>query len=161
MFIDMAGYTERSANSSRDGLIDLIRRTREMVEPAARARRGRLVKTMGDGFVVTFESATDAVLAGRDIQRKLAESNVSSDESGKPIDLRIGISTGEVALEQEDVYGEPVNLAARIQQRGTPGEVHFSEATWHAMTRTEVPHEAVGEFELKGISGTIKVFRAL
>jgi len=158
MFIDMAGFTERAAASSRDGLIELIRKVRELVQPVLARRRGRIVKTVGDGFLITFDSPTEAVLAGRDVQRTIARRNALHDDE-EPVTLRIGVTTGEVALEDNDVYGEPVNLASRIQQLAEPGEVYFSEATWHAMTRSEVAHEEVGERALKGIDGAVRVFR--
>ncbi len=159
MFIDMHGYTARTGQSSRDGLIALIRQVRELVRPTAAQHGGRIVKTMGDGLLVTFDSPTNAVIAGREIQSLVrARAKVNASDA---IELRIGVSIGEVALENDDVYGEPVNLASRIQQLAHPGEVYFSEAVRHAMTRSEVPHEAVGEFEIKGFDGAVKLYRAL
>lgn len=158
MFIDMAGFTERAAASSRDGLIELIRKVRELVQPVLARRRGRIVKTVGDGFLITFDSPTEAVLAGRDVQQTIARRNALHDDE-EPVTLRIGVTTGEVALEDNDVYGDPVNLASRIQQLAEPGEVYFSDATWHAMTKSEVQHETVGEFDVKGVAGTVRVHR--
>jgi class 3 adenylate cyclase len=66
-----------------------------------------------------------------------------------------------VALEANDVYGEPVNIANRIQQLAQPGEILFNEATFHAMTRSEVPHEVAGDFDLKGVNGQVRLYRAL
>jgi len=155
MFIDMADYTASVGGASRDGVIAIVRRVRELVKPAVALRHGRIVKTMGDGFLVTFESATDALLAGRAIQRAAAAAN------GGGIGLRIGVTTGEVAIEADDVYGEPVNLASRIQQLAKPGDVCFSESTWHAMTRSEVRHEEAGRFEVKGVERPVLVYRAV
>lgn len=174
MFIDMHDYTARTASSSRGAIIELIQRLRKLAQPLVAEHGGRIVKTMGDGLLVTFDSPTDAVLCGRAIQRRAAQADVeggarSDDDTGADaeraapgdaLSLRIGVTTGEVALEDNDVYGEPVNVASRIQQLAAPGEVYFSEATWHAMTKSEVAHEEVGAFELKGVAGKARVFRA-
>lgn len=165
MFIDMQDYTARTANSSRGAIIELIQRLRKLAQPIVREHGGRIVKTMGDGLLVTFDSPTDAVLCGRTIQQRATRGGNSSaagePDAGRdePLSLRIGVTTGEVALEDNDVYGDPVNVASRIQQLAEPGEVYFSDATWHAMTRSEVQHETVGEVELKGVAGKVRVHR--
>ncbi len=160
MFIDMADYTERTARSSRGAVVELIQRLRSVVQPVVTERHGRIVKTIGDGLLVTFESPTEAVLAGGAIQQAVGEHNTGQD-AAEALALRIGITTGEVALESNDVYGEPVNLAARVQQATEPGQTYFSEATYHAMTRSEVPHEEAGRFELKGVGDDVLLYRVV
>ena len=152
MFIDVQGYTQLAAGATRHGLIELIRRVRQVVEPVIRHGRGRIVKTMGDGLLAVFDSATDAVLTGRDVQSAVTTLS-------PPVQLRIGVSTGEVALEREDVYGDAVNLAARLQQAAQAGEVYFAASTFHAMNRNEIPHERLEPIELKGLSERVEVFR--
>ena len=80
--------------------------------------RGKLVKTMGDGFLATFESPTDAVLCGRGVQAEAVSRAATGGD--KALRLRIGVTTGEVALEDDDVFGDPVNLVPRLQQWRRP-----------------------------------------
>jgi len=159
MFIDVEDFTGLAAKETRDGLLVVIRKARDMVKPVIARHHGKLVKTMGDGFLATFESPTDAVLCGRGVQAEAASR--AATEGDKALRLRIGVTTGEVALEDDDVFGDPVNLAARLQQLAPPGEVFFSEATFHAMTRSEVPHEPAGQFEIKGVERPVLVYRAV
>lgn len=160
MFIDVADFSQRTSATSRDGLIDLIRRVRDIVQPELSRRRGRIIKTIGDGFLIAFESPTEGVKCGGDIQHAVDRHSAAHTGDANGFRLRIGITTGEVALEDHDVYGEAVNLASRIQQLAAPGQVFFSESTWHAMNRTEVPHEPAGEFEVKGFNQAVRVYRA-
>lgn len=158
MFIDMQDYTARTAASSRGAIIELIQRLRRLVHPIVHGRGGMIAKTIGDGLLVTFDSPTEAVLAGGDIQRACAAESSPAGADGDALALRIGLSTGEVAVEDNDVYGDAVNLANRIQQRAESGQVWFSESTFHAMNRNEVPHEEAGTFELKGVGGEVRIF---
>ncbi|MEX2214816.1 MAG: adenylate/guanylate cyclase domain-containing protein [Phycisphaeraceae bacterium] len=159
MFIDVEDFTGLAAKETRDGLLVVIRKARDLVKPVIERHHGKLVKTMGDGFLVTFDSPTDAVLCGRAVQSEA--SRRAGEEGDKALRFRIGITTGEVALENDDVYGDPVNLASRLQTLAPPGDVYFSESTYHAMTRSEVPHETAGEFEVKGVAQPVRVYRTV
>lgn len=163
VFIDAVNYSHTITSSTLLGVVDLVQRIHALVRPVIEQHHGRIVKTMGDGVLATFESPTQAVLASLAVQR--AARQVQNDQPTAqphaiPLNFRIGISTGEVAVVENDVYGDQVNLAARIQQLAEPGEVLFNEAVWHAMTRSEVDHEVAGEYEVKGFGGTIKLHRA-
>lgn len=158
MFIDIVEFTRLASDASRDGVISLIQGARELVQPVITQHQGRIVKTMGDGFLATFESPTQAVMAGRAVQIEAAR---AGSGNGEPLQFRVGVTTGEVAIADDDVFGDAVNLAARLQQLAGPGQVHFSASTWHAMKRSEVPHEEAGDFDLKGVPGMVKVYRAM
>ena len=158
MFIDMEDYTTRTAHSSRGAIIELIQRLRRLVQPIVQQRGGHIVKTMGDGLLVTFDSPTEAVLTGRDIQQAVKKQNVAVDEN-EAMALRIGVSTGEVTMQDNDILGKPVNVASRIEQLAEPGQVFFSEATYHSMTESEVPHEPAGEFDIKGVGDNVRIYR--
>jgi class 3 adenylate cyclase len=151
LFADLKDFTGQAATLSRARLLALLRRQRTVVERAIAPHDGRIVKTMGDGLIVTFDSATNAVLAALAIQ---------SDARRAGIELRIGITTGEVTLEADDVYGPAVNVAARLQAIADAGEVLFSDATRHAIHSAEVTSEDLGPRELKGVPGTVRVHRA-
>lgn len=159
VFTDMKDFTARAAAASRADLVRLIRSNRQLVEGAVKRYRGRVVKTVGDGILCSFESATDAVLAAVHTQR-LARAQSKTAPPADAVELRIGISTGEVTVEEDDVYGPAVNIAARIQSLATAGEVYLTDATRQAVTAAEVHMEPVGRFALKGVAGEVEVFRA-
>ena len=160
MFTDIKDYTARSAAESRLGVVEMVRRHRELAQPIVRRRGGRIVKTIGDALLITFQSATDAVLGGVEIQQAVLRHNQSVFTEREKLELRIAISTGEVAEEANDVYGEAVNLASRVQQLGEPGQVLFTESTLATVNKREVKYAEQGTFELKGIDGPVRVFRA-
>jgi class 3 adenylate cyclase len=160
MFVDMVEYSARTSRASREELIALLRAEREMVEPVAKLRGGKIVKSLGDGRLLTFESATEAVLAAVTIQRRAREFNTARASNSASLQLRIGISTGEVSLHDDDIYGDCVNMASRIEALAPAGDVYFSEATFQSLNRAEARHEFVGEFELKGSPGKVRIYCA-
>lgn len=162
MFSDVKDYTARTAGESRLGILDLARRHRDLAQPIVARRGGRVVKSMGDGLLVAFESATDAVLAGVEIQAAAAAHNRDAFAERDKVELRVGVSTGEVAIDGGgDVFGEAVNLASRAQQQAGAGEVVFTEATWGMVNRREVRFADAGAFELKGVAGAVRLYRAV
>jgi class 3 adenylate cyclase len=161
MFSDVKDYTARTAKESRLGVLDLVRRHRELVQPIVKRRGGRIVKSLGDGLLVTFESATEALLAGLEIQSAATAVNRNAFSDRDKIELRIAVSTGEVAVDQGDVFGEAVNLASRAQQHAAAGEVLFTELTCATLNRQEVRFADAGTFEFKGIAHPVRLYRAL
>lgn len=159
LLTDIKDYTSRAEGSSRDDALKLLRRHRDIVQPIVQRRAGRVIKSTGDGLIVSFDSATDALLAGLEIQEAVAVNNTQSFTEQDKFQLRIAVSTGEVAFADDDVFGQPVNLASRVQQLAQPGDVFFTDATFHAMNRTEIAAEAVGPVEVKGVAGTVNVYR--
>lgn len=151
IFVDLKDFTGQAASISRAKLLALLRQQRRVVEKAIAPFEGRIVKTMGDGIIATFESATNAVLASLAIQSAATKTS---------LELRIGITTGEMTLEAEDVYGSAVNVAARLQAAANAGEVLFSEATHHSIHSAEIQSEDLGAMELKGVPGSVRVYRA-
>jgi class 3 adenylate cyclase len=149
LMADIEGYAAVTAASSRQQLVSLLDDARRLVLAAVAPRGGRLVKTVGDAFLVAFESPTEAVLAGRDVLAAAA---------ARQLRMRVGVASGEVTLHRDDVFGDAVNLAARLQAAAPTDRVYFSESTYHAMIRSEVPHEEVGVVELKNV-GPARVFR--
>lgn len=160
LFTDLKDYTAHAASTSRDGLLALLKTNRELVERAIRRHGGTIIKTIGDAYLATFESATDGVLAGVDIQKAAAKHNQDAP-SGQRMELRIALCTGEVTLLDGDVFGTPVNMASRVQALAQPGEVCFTESTRHAINAPEIPHEAAGKHELKGLPGEVQIYRAV
>ncbi|MBX5480440.1 MAG: adenylate/guanylate cyclase domain-containing protein [Myxococcaceae bacterium] len=158
VFTDIKGFTERTSRQTLEQNQRLLDVHAKLLTPLFAAFGGRIVKSIGDAFMVTFESPTQAVLCGVAIQDRLWLHNRTAPEAER-LDVRIAINVGEVRIENRDVFGEPVNIAARVEGIAEAGEVYFTEAVYLAMNKAEVPSQPVGDFELKGIPGTIKVFR--
>ena len=158
VFTDIKGFTERTSHQTHEENERLLQIHSDLLTPLFRAFGGKVIKSIGDAFLVTFESPTQAVLSGVAIQDRLWQHNRSA-KSSEQLDVRIAINVGEVRLDANDVFGEPVNIAARVEGITEAGEVYFTEAVYLAMNKAEVPSAEVGYFELKGIPGMIRVFR--
>jgi class 3 adenylate cyclase/TolB-like protein/Flp pilus assembly protein TadD len=129
MLADVVGYSRMMSRSEDETHERLAVHTRDLIEPTIDKYSGRLVRSMGDGLLVEFTSAVDAVRCALDIQRGLAERQ--ANEKGKDrIQLRIGINTGDVLIDQRDIYGNSVNIAARLEALATPGTVCVSQSIY-------------------------------
>ncbi|MBU1108963.1 MAG: adenylate/guanylate cyclase domain-containing protein [Candidatus Riflebacteria bacterium] len=160
VFTDIKGFTERTSNSDREAVSRLLKKHEELLLPLAKSYNGVLIKTIGDAFLLSFASPTNAVLCAVMMQEKLKEFNASVSETEK-IEVRIAMNTGEVIMRDGDVYGEPVNVASRIESLTDANEVWFSESTYLAMNRQEVPTSLIGEYRLKGIPEAVRVYRVV
>jgi adenylate cyclase len=158
VFVDIAGYTPRTSAQTREENIRLLKRFDGIVRPLVRVFNGRVIKTIGDAFLLTFRSPTDALLCSMAIHDRLVESNCEEDPS-EHFTIRAAVNVGEVRIEGGDVFGEAVNIASRIEGQAGAGEIYFSESVLLSMTKSEVPHAEVGPTELKGISGTVRLYR--
>ncbi|HEX5750339.1 MAG TPA: adenylate/guanylate cyclase domain-containing protein [Archangium sp.] len=158
VFTDIQGFTERTSRQTLEENQRLLKVHHDLLTPVFKAFGGRIIKSIGDAFLVTFESPTQAVLSGMAIQDRLWQHNRSVLEAER-LDVRVAINVGEVRVESNDVFGEPVNIASRVESIAEPGAVFFTEAVYLAMNKAEVPSQEVGAFELKGIPGKIRVFR--
>src|SRR5262245_506911 len=147
-------------NADEEGtLVRLRAHLRELVEPAIAAHRGRIVKRTGDGLLVDFASAVEAVRCAVAMQGGMAERNrtVPADER---IEFRIGINLGDVMIDGDDLYGDGVNIAARLEGIAEPGTVYVSRAVQDFVRdRPEVVLEDLGELALKNIVLPVRVFR--
>jgi len=161
MLTDIKGFTSKTAGFSRAQTQELLTRHRELVLPVILKFSGRLVKTIGDAFLVAFNSPTDAVLCGVAIQSVLRAYNADKEHSEK-IEIRIAINSGEVAIHDDgDIYGDAVNITSRLESIAEAGEVFFTEAVYLAMNKKEVPSSEIGYRQFKGVTEKIKVYRVL
>lgn len=158
VFTDIKGFTERTSRQTLEENQRLLQVHNDLLAPLFKAFGGRIVKSIGDAFLVTFESPTQAVLSGIAIQDRLWHHNRQTPEP-EQLHVRVAVNVGEVRLESNDVFGEPVNIAARVEGIAEAGEVYFTEAVYLSMNKAEVPSQEVGAFDLKGIPGKIRVFR--
>jgi class 3 adenylate cyclase len=157
VFTDIKGFTERTSQQTLEENQRLLKAHHNLLAPVFKAFGGRIIKSIGDAFLVTFESPTQAVLSGMAIQDRLWQYNRTAPDAER-LDVRVAINVGEVRLESNDIFGEPVNIASRVESIAEAGEVYFTEAVYLAMNKAEVPSQEVGSFELKGIPGKIRVF---
>ena len=158
MFTDIKGFTAKTSDSSRDEMARMMAEHERLLRPAFDYFGGRVVKTIGDAFLVVFESPTDGVLCGMAVQEVLRKHNQTAPEDRR-INVRVAINLGEVEVKDGDVMGEPVNIAARLEGIAEAGEVTFTEAVCLAMNRSEVPTTEVGERTFKGIPYPVRIYR--
>ena len=132
---------------------------RELVDPAIAAHSGRIVKLMGDGALVEFASAVDAVTCAIEIQRQLREHDASSSEAD-PIRFRIGINVGDIIIDGDDILGDGVNVAAQIEGIAEPGGIAISEDAWRQVQgKMAANFIDAGEQSLKNIARPVRVYR--
>ncbi|NOK37381.1 adenylate/guanylate cyclase domain-containing protein [Corallococcus exercitus] len=158
VFTDIKGFTERTSRQTLEENQRLLQVHEALLAPLFKAFGGRIIKSIGDAFLVTFESPTQAVLSGIAIQDRLWHHNRPLLEDDQ-IHVRVAVNVGEVRVENNDIFGEPVNIAARVEGITDADEVFFTEAVYLSMNKAEVPSQEVGSFDLKGIPGKIRVFR--
>lgn len=160
LMTDIQGFTERTARGSREELRLLLESHDALLRPVIAQLGGRIVKTIGDAFLIVYESPTNAVQSGMLMQDVLREFNADRDEN-EQIRIRVAVTSGEVEERDGDVFGEAVNMAARLEAVTEVGEVYFTESVYLAMNKSEVPSSEVGSFRLKGIPEEIKVYRVI
>ena len=158
LLTDIKGFTDKTSHKSRAEIQQMLDRHKDIVLPILQAKGGKLVKTIGDAFLMTFESPTDAVLGGVEVQEALRQHNSDKGHEDR-IEIRIAINQGEVNLSDNDVFGEPVNITARIEAIAEAGEVFFTDAVYLAMNKKEVPSSEVGLLQLKGIPEKVRVYK--
>jgi class 3 adenylate cyclase len=158
MFTDIVGFTAKTARQSREQNARMMAEHDRLLFPIVRAFSGRRIKSIGDALLVTFRSPTNAVLCAMAIQDRLAIRN-SKLLAEDQIVLRVSINIGEVRVQHGDVFGEPVNVASRLESKTPPGEVWLTEAVYLSMNKSEVHAEEVDRFEFKGVPDPVRVYR--
>jgi adenylate cyclase len=156
---DVAGYS-RLMGADEEGTHERLKALRrELLDPKIAEHKGRIVKTTGDGMLVEFASVVDAVRCAVEVQRAMPERNISIAADSR-IELRIGINLGDVIVEADDLYGDGVNIAARIEALADAGGVFVSN-TVHDHVRDRLPFvfEDLGEQQVKNITRPVRVYR--
>ena len=158
MAIDVAGYS-RLMGEDEPGTARAVREHRDAIRPLVAGRGGRIVKTMGDGLLLEFVSVVDAVECAVAIQRLMLERNGVTPD-GKRIVYRIGVHLGDVLIEGDDILGESVNIAARLEGICEPGGILISgSAHEHVRRRIKVDFVDLGDKALKNIAQPVRVYR--
>jgi formylglycine-generating enzyme required for sulfatase activity/class 3 adenylate cyclase len=158
---DIAGYS-RLMQLDEEGTHSRVKRIeRDLIEPTIREHHGRLVKTTGDGFIAIFDSPVEAVRCGIVIQQNMIGRNAAQPRTHW-IEYRIGINLGDVIIETNDVYGDGVNIAARLESIAAPGEVYISGGIYEQIKHKIVcGYESLGDRKVKNITDPIRVYRVL
>ena len=159
LFADVAGYSRLIQLDEAATLSALRTRQADILEPLVSSHRGRIVKMMGDGAFVEFGSAVGAVQCAVAVQNAMASAN-GGTERDREIAYRIGISLGDVVVQGEDLFGEGINIAARLQQLADPGSIVVSETVAaQARGKGEFRFEDMGERFLKNMAEPVRVYR--
>ena len=157
--VDVVGYSRLIGTDEEGTLAALKAHRRELTDPKIEQHHGRIVKTTGDGALIEFASVVDAVRYAVDVQRGTAERNVGVSPD-KRIVFRIGINVGDIVIDGDDILGDGVNIAARLEGLAEPGGVLVSRAVHDQVRdRLELVFEDVGERELKNIARPVRVYR--
>jgi len=156
---DVAGYSRLMSGDEAGTLAALKAHRAEFIDPTVDEYGGRLVKLMGDGALVEFPSVVDAVECAIAVQHGMAERNAEVPESTR-IAFRIGINLGDIIIEGDDIYGDGVNIAARIQEIAAPGGVCISgDAYRQVRSKMDATFEDLGEQEVKNIPEPVRMYR--
>src|SRR5437016_12386375 len=158
MFTDMAGYTALGQRNESLSLA-LAEEQRKLLRPVFNRHNGREIKTMGDAFLVEFTNAMDAVRCAYDVQRASREFNISQP-SDQRIILRIGLHLGDVVESQEDISGDAVNIASRIQSLAEDGGVCVTRQVYdQVQNKFDLLLRSLGTKSLKNVSTPIEVYK--
>ena len=156
---DVAGYSRLMGADEEGTLSQLKAHRKELVDPKVTEHRGRVVKTTGDGMLVEFVSIVDAVRCAVDIQRGMAERNADVP-AGKRIEFRVGINVGDIISDDNDIYGDGVNVAARLEALAEPGGIMVSRNVYDQVRdKLSFGFEDMGEQTVKNIARPIGVHR--
>ena len=156
---DVAGYSRLMGNDEEGTLARLKSLRKTLVDPAIASHRGRIVKTTGDGVLVEFASAVDAVRSSAEVQRKIAEQNAALPQDQR-IELRIGIHVGDIIIDDNDIFGDGVNIAARLEGFAEPGGVCISDDAYRQIRgKVDVGFDDMGLLTLKNIAEPMRSWR--
>jgi adenylate cyclase len=156
---DVAGYSRLTGVDEEGTHVRLQAHLRALVDPKVAEHRGRVVKNTGDGMLAEFSSVVDAVRCALDVQRGMAERNAEVPDE-KRIEFRMGINVGDIIIDRGDIFGDGVNVAARLEGLAKPGGICISDdAHRQVRGKFDITFEDVGERQLKNIARPVRVFQ--
>ena len=157
---DMVGYSRLMEVDEMGTLARLKTHRIELIDPAIAKNRGRIIKTTGDGMLVEFHSVVDAVLCAAEIQRRMARRNADVPPA-RWIQFRIGINLGDVIVDENDIFGDGVNIAARLETLAEPGGICVSSAVRDQVGQRldDIEFEDLGDQSVKNIARLIRTYR--
>ena len=156
---DVVGFSRLMEADEAGTIAALKQRRAAVLDPIVKEHRGRIVKVMGDGVLVEFASAVNAVAVALDLQKRMAQANAGVADDRRIL-LRIGINLGDVVGAGSDIYGEGVNIAARLEALAEPGGICVSSKVRdEVLGKTAGAFEDMGEQALKNIAAPVRVWR--
>src|SRR5271156_364017 len=156
---DVAGYSRLMGQDEAGTLARLKEHRRGLIDPKISEHKGRIVKTTGDGILIEFPSVVEAVACAVAVQRGMAERNAGTPE-GQRIVFRVGVNLGDVIVEDGDIHGDGVNVAARLEALAEPGGVCVSGTVRdHIGDRLDLAFNDMGDQSLKNIARPVRVYR--
>jgi formylglycine-generating enzyme required for sulfatase activity/class 3 adenylate cyclase len=158
---DIASYSRLMQADEEGTHVRVKRIERDLIQPSIVEHHGSLVKTTGDGFIAIFDSPVEAVRCSIVIQQNLIGRNASLPKDSR-IEYRIGVNLGDVIVEPDDVYGDGVNIATRLEGIAEPGQVYISGAIYEQIKHKVVcGYESLGDRKVKNITDPVRVYRVL
>ncbi len=158
---DVVGYSRLMGADEVGTLAALKAHRKELIDPKAAQYGGRTVKLMGDGALMEFGSVVDAVKFAIEVQCAIRERYADAPEDRR-ISYRIGINIGDIIVEDEDIYGDGVNIAARLEGLAEPGGICISDMVWQGVEgKLECAFENLGEQQVKNIEKPVRIYRVL
>src|ERR1700736_399116 len=156
---DVAGYSRLMGLDEEGTHERLTKHFRELVDPKIKQHRGRTVKNTGDGFLAEFASVVAAVRCAAEVQRGMADRNADTPEDQR-ITFRVGIHLGDVIVEEHDIFGDGVNVAARLETLAEPGGICVSRVVRDQVRdKLDFAFEDMGEQQVKNIARPVRVYR--
>jgi adenylate cyclase len=156
---DVVCYSRLVEANETDTLAAFKKHLTELIEPSIKENRGRLVKTMGDGVLAEFGSAVDAVLSARSIQEGMGERNAEIPEERKIL-FRIGVNVGDIVIDGDDLQGDGVNIAARLEGIAEPGGICISGTVYDQVHgKLDLGFSDLGEQEVKNIARPVRAYK--
>src|ERR1051326_2020659 len=158
---NVAGYSRLMGVDEEGTLADLKGHRRAVLDPKITEHRGRIVKTTGDGFLVEFASVGDPVRSAVDIQRQMTERNIAVPAERR-VEFRIGLNVGDIIIDDKDIYGDGVNIAARLEALAAPGGICVSRVVRDQVRdKLDFSFEDMGEQQVKNIARPVRTHRVL
>jgi adenylate cyclase len=156
---DVVGYTRLMEADESGTLAALKAHRKDIIDPKVADHKGRIVKLMGDGVLVEFPSVVEAVQCALEVQKELSARNTNVPEDRR-IEFRIGVNLGDIIADDDDIYGDGVNIAARLEGLAEPGGICVSSTVFnHVNGKTDLEFEDLGNREIKNITNPVHVYR--
>ncbi len=162
MSADIAGYSRMMGHDEEGTHARMTRYRRDIVEPTVAEHSGTIVKHMGDGFLAIFDSPLEATRCAIVIQQTIAARNSAVQDRTHWLQYRIGINLGDIIYETNDIFGDGVNIAARLQTAAKPGDVNISGGVYEQVKNKLVcGYQSLGDERLKNITDPVRIYRVL
>ncbi|MDH3688151.1 MAG: tetratricopeptide repeat protein [Gammaproteobacteria bacterium] len=158
---DVVGYSRLMGEDESGTLARLKAHREELIDPTIASHHGRMVKLMGDGALIEFASVVDALACAVEVQRGMSERNQSEPQEQR-IEFRIGINLGDIIIDGDDIYGDGVNVAARLEGLADPAGICISESVRTAVgNKLPLDYEFMGEQQVKNIADAVRSYRVV